>query len=377
MEGQFIDERGGIMKRYLVLEDGNIYPGQAFGAKTAAVGELVFSTGMSGYQESITDQSYNGEILMFTFPLIGNYGINRDDYESITPTCKGVVVHELARRANNWRMDLSLDEYLTENGIPGIQGVDTRAVTRHIRAKGALKATIVDEVTENTVKDLQNTELPTNQIAQSTTPSAYPVPTHGRKVVLVDYGLKHSILRELSDRDCNLMVLPADATAEQVLAQDPDGVMLTNGPGNPKSVPATLDMIREVEKHVPLFGICMGHQLFALANGADTYKMKFGHRGFNHPVRDLTTGRIDFTSQNHGYAVDRDSLGATQLEVTHEEINDKTVEGLRHKIYPAFSVQYHPDAAPGPHDADYLFDRFMKLIDENKAKGTITNAEKN
>jgi carbamoyl-phosphate synthase small subunit len=274
-------------------------------------------------------------------------------------------------------MDLSLDEYLKESGIPGIQGVDTRAVTRHIRAKGALKATIVDEVTENTVKDLQNTELPTNQIAQSTTKSAYPVPTHGRKVVLIDYGLKHSILRELADRHCNLMVLPADATAEQVLEQDPDGVMLTNGPGNPKSVPATLDMIREVEKHVPLFGICMGHQLFALANGADTFKMKFGHRGFNHPVRDLTTGRIDFTSQNHGYAVDRNSLDGTDLEVTHEEINDNTVEGLRHKIYPAFSVQYHPDAAPGPHDADYLFDRFMKLIDENKAKGTITNGQKN
>lgn len=361
------------MKRYLVLEDGNIYSGQAFGADTNAFGELVFSTGMSGYQESITDQSYNGEILMFTFPLIGNYGINRDDYESITPTCKGVVVHELARRSSNWRMDLSLDDYLKQNNIPGISGIDTRAVTRHIRSKGALKAILVDEITDTTVSDLKKASLPKDEVATSTTSKPYSVPAIGKKIVLVDFGLKLSILRELSARNCNIVVLPANSSAEDVLSHDPDGVMLSNGPGDPKDVPTALDMIRGVEKEVPLFGICLGHQLFALANGANTFKMKFGHRGFNHPVRELATGRIDFTSQNHGYAVDRDSLKDTELEVTHEEINDQTVEGIKHKIYPAFSVQYHPDAAPGPHDADYLFDRFIQMIDENKEKGKVSH----
>lgn len=354
------------MKRYLVLEDGQQYVGEAFGADVTAVGELVFNTGMSGYQESITDQSYNGEILMFTYPLIGNYGMNRDDSESITPTCQGVVVHEVARRANNWRQDLSLDDYLRQHDIPGISGIDTRAVTRHIRQKGALKAMIVDQVTAETIKKLQTMTLPTNQVATSTTQTPYPSPAMGRKIVVVDFGLKHSILRELNQRQCNVTVLPATASAQDVLGLYPDGVLLSNGPGDPKDVPSALAMIREVEKVVPVFGICLGHQLFALANGADTFKMKFGHRGFNHPVREIATGRIDFTSQNHGYAVDRASLGDTDLMVTHEEINDQTVEGLRHRQYPAFSVQYHPDAAPGPHDAAHLFDEFMDLIDANK-----------
>lgn len=361
------------MKRYLVLEDGQQYVGEAFGADVVATGELVFSTGMSGYQESITDQSYNGEILMFTYPLIGNYGMNRDDSESITPTCQGIVVHELARRASNWRADLSLDDYLKQHQIPGISGIDTRAVTRHIREKGALKATLVNEVTEETVAQLQATILPTNQVATSTTQTPYPSPAMGRKIVVVDFGLKHSILRELNQRQCNVTVLPATTTAADVLALYPDGVLLSNGPGDPKAVPSALTMIREVEQSVPVFGICLGHQLFALANGADTFKMKFGHRGFNHPVREIATGRIDFTSQNHGYAVERQSLAATELMVTHEEINDQTVEGLRHRQYPAFSVQYHPDAAPGPHDAAHLFDEFMDLIDTHK----LTAQERN
>ncbi|WP_125762908.1 carbamoyl phosphate synthase small subunit [Companilactobacillus hulinensis] len=352
------------MKRYLVLEDGNIYPGQAFGASASTIGELVFNTGMSGYQESITDQSYNGEILMFTYPLIGNYGINPDDFESNAPTVKGVVVHELARRSNNWRMNTSLDDYLKENKIPGISGIDTRAVTRHIRTKGAMKAVMVDEVTESTVSDLLKAQLRHDQVAVSTTDEAYAVPATGKKVVVVDFGLKNSIIRELNKRNCNLTVVPADTDAKTILDLDPDGVMLTNGPGDPKDVDA-LEMIREVEAQVPLFGICLGHQLFALANGADTFKMKFGHRGFNHPVRELSSGRIDFTSQNHGYAVDSESLKGTNLEVTHEEINDHTVEGIRHKIYSAFSVQFHPDAAPGPHDADYIFDSFIKMMEDN------------
>ena len=364
------------MKRYLVLADGQIYPGTAFGDRQAAVGELVFNTGMSGYQESITDQSYNGEILMFTYPLIGNYGINRDDHESITPSCKGVVVHELARRASNWRNEMSLDDYLKMNHIPGIADIDTRAVTKHIREVGAMKATIVDEVKSDTVSQLQATVLNKAVVAESSTNNAYPNPATGPNVVVVDFGLKHSILRELAKRHCNLTVLPYNATAGQIMALNPDGVMLTNGPGDPKDVPGALEMIREVEQQVPLFGICLGHQLFSLANGADTFKMKFGHRGFNHPVREIATGRIDFTSQNHGYAVDRDSLANTDLMITHEEINDGTVEGVRHRRFPAFSVQYHPDAAPGPHDADHIFDEFIDLMaaHQRARKGSNFNA---
>jgi carbamoyl-phosphate synthase small subunit len=359
------------MKRYLILEDGTTYEGNAIGANRESIGELVFNTGMSGYQESITDQSYNGEILMFTYPLIGNYGINRDDLESAKSSCYGVVVHEVARQASNWQMNMTFEEFLVHQDIPGISGVDTRAITRHIREHGAMKAALVNEVSDAKIEELQQAQLIQNQIEVSSTHSPYPNPANGRKVVVVDFGLKYSILRELARRDCNVMVLPFNATADEVLACHPDGVMFTNGPGDPESMDeSVLEMIRTVEAVVPVFGICMGHQLFALANGAKTTKMKFGHRGFNHPVRNLATGRIDLTSQNHGYAVERSSVEGTDLEITHEEINDGTVEGLKHSKYHAFSVQFHPDAAPGPHDADYLFDSFMTMIDDfQKNKG--------
>lgn len=353
-----------MSKRYLVLEDGTIFEGQAFGADMETVGELVFSTGMTGYQESITDQSYNGQILTFTYPMVGNYGINRDDYESITPTCKGVVVYEWARRGSNWRNQMTLDEFLKTKNIPGISGIDTRALTRLIRQHGTMRARFTESKADidQQLADLRAAVLPTDNIAQVSTQTAYPAPGTGRSVVLVDFGLKHSILRELAERNCDVTVVPYDTTAEAILALAPDGVMLSNGPGDPDDVPAVLDMIRGVQGKIPLFGICMGHQLFAKANGAQTYKMAFGHRGFNHAVRELETGRVDFTSQNHGFAVSRDQLPDC-LIITHEEINDKTVEGVRHRDYPAFSVQYHPDAAPGPHDASYLFDRFMDMID--------------
>lgn len=352
------------MKRYLVLEDGSIYEGQGFGDMHEAFGEIVFNTGMSGYQESITDQSYNGEILLFTYPLIGNYGLNRDDDESLHPTCRAVVVHQYARHPGNWRQKLNLDEYLKMHKIPGITAIDTRAVTRHIRQRGSLKAAIVDEIQTDTVTNLKQQPLPHNQVLQSTTNNPYPGPATGHKVVVVDFGLKNSILRQLAQRNCDFIVMPATSTAAQILALDPDGVLLSNGPGDPKDLPQALTMIQIIEKKVPLFGICLGHQLFALANGADTYKLKFGHRGFNHPVRNLATQKIGFTAQNHGYAVDQASLAQTDLVITHEEINDHTVEGLRHKQYPAFSVQFHPDAAPGPHDNVALFDHFIKLMDQ-------------
>ncbi|MHC5373708.1 carbamoyl phosphate synthase small subunit [Enterococcus sp. LJL120] len=353
------------MKRLLVLEDGSVFEGEAFGADIDVFGELVFTTSMTGYQETITDQSFNGQIITFTYPMVGNYGINRDDYESISPTCKGVVVKEHARRASNWRNQMTLDEFLKRKNIPGISGIDTRALTRKIRSFGTMKASMVDVGDEfNHIFDqLKATVLPNNQVAQVSTTKPYPSPGIGRNVVVIDFGLKHSILRELSKRECNLTVMPYNTNAETILDLHPDGVMLTNGPGNPKDVPEAIQMIKEIQGKVPIFGICLGHQLFALANNADTYKMKFGHRGLNHPVREIATGRIDFTSQNHGFAVDPETIDNEKLMITHVEVNDNTVEGVRHRQYPAFSVQFHPDAAPGPHDAVHLFDEFMEMMD--------------
>jgi carbamoyl-phosphate synthase small subunit len=355
-------------KRFLVLEDGTVFEGYAFGADVEVSGEVVFTTSMTGYQESITDQSFNGQILTFTYPMVGNYGVNRDDYESITPTCKGVIVKENARVASNWRNQMTIDEFLKARNIPGISGIDTRALTRILRSAGVMKGRLINEGTsiEGAVAEINTVELPTNQVEQVSTKTAYPSPGIGRNVAVVDFGLKHSILRELSRRDCQLTVLPYNTTAEEILALNPDGVMLTNGPGDPTDVPEALEMIRGIQGKIPIFGICLGHQLFSLANGAKTTKLKFGHRGLNHPVRNLVKKRIDFTSQNHGYVVDPTSLAGTDLEVTHVEVNDGTVEGVRHTKYPAFTVQFHPDAAPGPHDAIYLFDEFMEMMDEFK-----------
>ncbi len=356
------------MNRLLLLEDGTIFKGKGFGAPQEVTGEVVFTTGMTGYQETITDQSYNGQMIAFTFPLVGNYGINRDDFESIEPTCKGVIVKEHARVASNWRNQMTLDEFLKKRNIPGISGIDTRKLTRLLRDKGTIKGMITNDTEdlEHAFDQLRATFLPTNQVAQVSTTKAYPSPGNGRNIVVIDFGLKHSILRELSNRDCHLTVLPYDTDSQTILDLKPDGVMLTNGPGDPKDVPTALEMIRGIQGKVPIFGICLGHQLIALANGADTFKLKFGHRGFNHPVKEIATGRIDFTSQNHGYAVNDKTIAGTDLIVTHTELNDGTVEGIKHRYHPVFSVQFHPDAAPGPHDAVHLFDQFMELIDAGK-----------
>ncbi|MFS7259779.1 carbamoyl phosphate synthase small subunit [Carnobacterium divergens] len=356
------------MDRLLLLEDGTIFKGKGFGAPQEVTGEVVFTTGMTGYQETITDQSYNGQMIAFTFPLVGNYGINRDDFESIEPTCKGVIVKEHARVASNWRNQMTLDEFLKKRNIPGISGIDTRKLTRLLRDKGTIKGMITNDTKdlEHAFDQLRAIVLPTNQVAQVSTTKAYPSPGNGRNIVVIDFGLKHSILRELSNRNCHLTVLPYDTDSQTILDLQPDGVMLTNGPGDPKDVPTALEMIRGIQGKVPIFGICLGHQLIALANGADTFKLKFGHRGFNHPVKEIATGRIDFTSQNHGYAVDHKTIAGTDLIVTHTELNDGTVEGIKHRYHPVFSVQFHPDAAPGPHDAVHLFDQFMELIDAGK-----------
>ncbi|WP_419155019.1 carbamoyl phosphate synthase small subunit [Weissella minor] len=358
------------MKRYLVLENGSVYAGEGFGSTKPVVGELVFNTGMSGYQESITDLSYYGQILTFTYPLIGNYGINRDDFESFKPAASAIVTHEIARRPSNWRSQMSIAEWAERHDLPGITGVDTRALTKELRDYGVLKAIIVDEVTDSTISDLQATELPTNQVAEVGSKNMYVNPTDGVTIALIDFGLKNSILRSLARRNVNVQVFPATVDAQTILDADPDGVLLSNGPGDPESVDGIQDVIRELEEKLPLMGICLGHQLFALANGAQTMKMKFGHRGFNHAVKDRLTGKTNFTSQNHGYVVDGDSVQGTNLEVTQYEINDGSVEGLRLKNHQAFSVQYHPDAAPGPHDAEYLFDEFLEMIAAHKEDQT-------
>lgn len=357
-----------MKKRYLILEDGTVFQGNAFGSDRASHGEVVFTTGMTGYQETLSDPSFYGQIVTFTYPLIGNYGINSDDFETITPVIRGMVVRELAKHPSNFRCEITLDEYLQSQDIPGIEGIDTRKLTRIIRSKGAVRAilTAADEDVniEEIVSQLNETPYLKNHVKEVSTKMLFPSPGRGKRVVLMDFGMKNGILRELNERDCDVIVVPYNTSAEKILSFRPEGIMLSNGPGNPADVTEAIETIKELMGKVPMFGICLGHQLLALASGAKSFKLPFGHRGANHPVKDLTTGRVHITSQNHGYAIDEKSIEGTDLEVTHVSLNDGTVEGLRHKKYPIFSVQYHPEASPGPEDANYLFDQFIELMEQ-------------
>jgi carbamoyl-phosphate synthase small subunit len=362
------------MQARLLLEDGTLFTGQGFGAEGGSVGEVVFNTGITGYQEVLSDPSYCGQIVTMTFPLIGNYGINRDDFESIRPYIHGFVVRRHETVPSNWRAQYTIDQLLKEYGIVGISDIDTRMLTRILRQHGTMKGILTtgNERVEELRERLGATSLLRDQVARTSTKSVFSSPGVKERIVLVDYGAKSGILRELTKRGCDVIVVPQDVTADEIRRLHPDGIQLSNGPGDPKDVPHAVETIRQLLGEYPIFGICLGHQLFALACGADTDKLKFGHRGGNHPVKELASGRCFITSQNHGYTVKEESVAGTELEVTHINNNDKTIEGLKHKRYPAFSVQYHPEAAPGPFDSSYLFDRFLEVIRDHK----IANPER-
>ncbi len=355
-------------RKKLILETGEVFLGEGFGAAHDTSGEVVFNTGMTGYQELISDPSYFGQIVCMTYPLIGNYGINRDDYESIEPAIKGLIVKEICDLPSNFRSQMSVDEFFKRKNISGLMGVDTRRLTRLIRNRGVVKGKIVDANADvpTIIRELKEFSFPANQVFSVSTKGSYASPGRGYKVVLVDFGSKNGILRELNQRDCDVIVVSENTSADDILLINPDGVMLSNGPGDPVDVPHAQDMIRGILGKIPVFGICLGHQLISLACGAKTFKMKFGHRGSNHPVKDVKTNKVAITSQNHGYAVDQESLKNTDLEETHIALNDGTNEGVRHKIHPCFSVQYHPEASPGPEDAAYLFDEFIDMMMEFK-----------
>jgi carbamoyl-phosphate synthase small subunit len=362
-----------VTKAILVLEDGRTFSGASFGAEGETFGEMVFNTSMAGYQEILTDPSYAGQIVCMTYPLIGNYGVNEDDVESRRPWVEGFVVREASRIVSNWRASDSLDSYLKKNNIVGIEHIDTRALVRHIRDKGAMRAGISSVESDPKAlfeRVLASPEMQNRELASAVTVDDsfdYPAADEAKyHIVAFDFGVKTNSLREFSKFGCRVTVVPADTPANDVMALKPDGIFLSNGPGDPASMKSVIEEIKKLaETQTPMFGICLGHQLIGSAFGGETYKLKFGHRGGNQPVKDLTTGKIEITSHNHGFAVDAESL-PPDVEVTHINLNDHTVAGLRHKTLPVFSVQYHPESAPGPHDSEYLFERFIKAMETNR-----------
>ncbi|WP_283620985.1 carbamoyl phosphate synthase small subunit [Limosilactobacillus avium] len=359
-----------MASRYLIFEDGSIFAGDGFGAPAVTFGEVVFNTSMTGYQEIVTNQIYNNQILIFTQPNIGSYGIQRNIYETIVPTIKGVVVRSLSNVATNNVRRLTLDQYLKQMNIPGISNVDTRAIVHKLRAAGKpLKGSIVPVPDDHAFDQLHATVLTSQQVAQVATPKPYPNPGVGKSVVVIDFGLKNGVLRQLSRRKCNVTVLPYTATTDEILRLDPDGVVLSTGPGDPNKLKASvLKMIREVEEKVPLFAIGLGHELFAMANGAQVKRLPVEHHGMNHPLHEIVTDHIVYATQGGGYQVDRTTIDRSKLFITYVDMLDNSIQGLRHRQYPAFSVQFFPDGAPGPDETNGLFDEFIEIMTRREAQ---------
>ncbi len=369
-----------MKKVILYLEDGTNFLGQSLETIGETAGEVVFNTAMTGYQEILTDPSYAGQIVVMTYPLIGNYGVNEEDAESSRIHLKGFVVKEFCRTYSNYRAQKGLIEYLNEHHIIAIEGVDTRALTRRLRLSGAMKGMIstVDFDTQSLAQKLS--KVPSMEgadwVKEVTTKEKYVWPATGEaryKIAAIDCGIKWNILRILSRLHCEVHVFPSHATFDQIMAIEPDGLFISNGPGDPAAVTSVIELTKESLGKLPVFGICLGNQILGLALGGKTYKMRFGHHGANHPVKDFEVNRIGITSQNHGFCVDINSLDINDVEMIHKNLNDQTVEGLRHKKYPVFSIQYHPEAAPGPTAARYLFERFIRMIEQEKTKDQMRN----
>lgn len=358
------------LKAVLALEDGTIFQGRSFGAEGETTGEVVFNTSLTGYQEIITDPSYKGQLVTMTYPLIGNYGINSEDVESITPQVEGFIVRENAKRASNFRSEESLSDYLQKHGIIAIENIDTRMLTRRLRIKGALKGIIstldFDEKSliqkAKTCRGVEGVDMVKEVTCKE--PYLWQDQREGEfHIVAYDFGVKFNILRNFERLNCKVTVVPADMKAKDVLGLNPDGIFLSNGPADPAAVTYAIENVKALIGKKPIFGICLGHQILGLALGAQTYKLKFGHHGGNQPVMDLKSRKVAITSQNHGFAIEDKTLPA-EVEMTHLNLNDETCEGMRHKRLPVFSVQYHPEAAPGPHDANYLFKEFIECLKE-------------
>jgi carbamoyl-phosphate synthase small subunit len=380
------------MQAILALEDGRIFRGQGHGHPGECQGEVVFNTSLTGYQEIATDPSYAGQIVVLTNPQIGNYGTNHADNEAAKPYIEGLIVREFSAISSNWRSEQVTDEYMERYAVPVLAEIDTRALVRHLRTHGVMRGVISTEVSDadalvqraRSIRKMDGTDLarvvstktsyefdasdPRSQMGDSLLSNAIPKNPLQRElnVIAYDFGIKQNILRMLARENCRVIVVPAETTAEDVLALKPDGVFLSNGPGDPEPVDYAVRSIRGLMGRVPVFGICLGHQLCGLALGGRTYKLKFGHHGGNHPVRNNVTGKVEITAHNHNFAVDPDSINANEVELTHVDLNDNTLEGLRHKTLPLFSVQYHPEAAPGPHDSHYLFRNFRQMMEEWK-----------